>query len=125
MNKGNVYLAGPMAGMEDFNFPAFERATKKLRAMGYTVFSPAESDLEEYGDLEGVKNNFDYRKCLKKDLVWILDNADHIALLPDWEKSKGVKAELALAEALNLTVIHLNERSDIKRVSAVWPNHAW
>ena len=101
----NVYLAGPMTGIEDYNFPAFIQKAKELRAKGLTVFSPAEADLEKWGDMEGVKKNATYRECLKTDLLYILDHADAIYLLPGWEKSKGVAAELALAKALKLEVI--------------------
>lgn len=37
-----VYLAGPMTGIEDFNFPAFNDMAAKLRARGYVVENPAE-----------------------------------------------------------------------------------
>lgn len=36
-----VYLAGPMRGKEDHNFPAFHFAAAKPREQGYEVFSPA------------------------------------------------------------------------------------
>lgn len=103
----NVYLAGPMSGIKDFNFPAFFEGEKTLKEMGYEVFNPAQCDLDKWGSLDGVKKNANYRECLKTDLSWICDLATAIALLPGWENSKGVKAELALAEALGLKVIYL------------------
>lgn len=124
----NVYLAGAMTGQPYFNFPKFFEEATKLRQQGYVVFSPAEADLQRYGAFwkdcpNGTKeevNQFfginaaftgfgipDYRDCMSIDLNWILDNADAIALIPGWEKSKGVKAELALAECLDLEVINL------------------
>lgn len=115
-----VYLAGPMRGYPEFNFPAFAKATDNLRGQGYTVFSPAEKDEEvhgadfsekyETGDIEAAtKDGFSLRDALKTDLSWICDNADMIALLPGWDMSKGAQAEYALALALGLDVLLLGE----------------
>ena len=102
-----IYLSGPMSNLPDFNFPAFHAAADKLRDQGHEVFNPAEEDLKKWGTLENVLKYFNYRECLKKDLSWICDNAEAIAILPGWEKSKGVGAELALAKALKLWEMYL------------------
>jgi hypothetical protein len=112
---GKVYLAGPMRGYPDFNFPAFHAAARTLRSYGYTVFSPAEKDIEKHGDtfksVDGnediLKNGFNLRDALAMDLEWICKNADAIALLPGWEKSKGASAEKATAMALGLEIIYV------------------
>ena len=99
----NWYLAGPMRNVPDYNFPAFDFAAEKLREEGYTVFSPADNDRET--DNQGA--SFDIRRALRDDTRWICLYADAVALLPGWENSKGAKAEIALAEALGLTVVVL------------------
>ena len=38
-----VYIAGPMTGLPDFNYPAFNAAAAKLRALGLEVLNPAEN----------------------------------------------------------------------------------
>lgn len=103
-----LYLAGPMTGIEHYNFPAFDEAAKQLREAGHTVFNPAENDRENGFDATGLQGHeaaehgFDLRTALKQDLSWICDHAEGIALLEGWEKSKGAKAEVALAKALDI-----------------------
>lgn len=113
-----IYLAGPMRGYPDFNFPAFDYAASLLRLQGYEVFSPAENDREKLGTDFGKGNEkgdeqaaaqkgFSLREALAADTQWIALHADAIAMLPGWDRSKGARAELALAEALGLSVIFL------------------
>ena len=114
-----IYLAGPMRGMPEFNFPAFHTAAAELRAAGHIVFNPAEADEEIYGetfsvgnaagdeDVAALTHGFDLRKALGKDLSWICAEADAVALLPGWQSSKGALAERATAIALHLQVIEL------------------
>lgn len=117
MTGKRIYLAGPMTGIPHFNYPAFHAAAAGLRAEGHTVFNPAEHDTEMFGkDIsnptgcaeQAVRDHgFDRRAALKADLSWICDNAEAIALLPGWERSSGANAELALAKALGVEVIHI------------------
>jgi hypothetical protein len=109
-----VYVAGPMRGIPDFNFPAFDAAAARLRALGLTVCNPSERDREEHGDDVGksatgnlddiAHTGFDLRATLSWDLSWIARNADAIAVLDGWENSSGARAEVALAHALGLIV---------------------
>lgn len=117
----NIYLAGPMRGYKDFNFPAFMQAAKELRSQGHTVFNPAERDLErdieegreptwqsETGDISAAEaKGFDRRLAITDDLTYIIQKADAIALLPGWETSKGANAEFWTAKFLDLEVIEL------------------
>ena len=98
-----VYLAGPMRGYAEFNFPAFYAYAKKLRNEGHEVFSPAEKDNERHGTAHG----FNLREALAVDLEFICKHADAVALMPGWEKSKGATAEKSAADALGLELIYL------------------
>jgi hypothetical protein len=112
-----LYLAGPMSGIQDFNFPAFDAAAAQLREAGYTVFNPAENDRENGFDATGMSGDpaeaynkgFRLRTALKQDLSWICDHADGIAVLPGWQFSKGVYAERALARALGIDSMTVDE----------------
>ena len=111
-----IYLAGPMQGYKDFNFPAFMEDAGKLREQGHSVFNPAERDVEAHGqtftsatgDLKDIKHNgFSLREALYHDTKFICLEAEAIALLPGWEKSNGARAEHALAVALGHRTIYL------------------
>jgi hypothetical protein len=114
-----IYVAGPMRGIPEFNFPAFHKAAARLRSEGHEVFNPAERDIAHHGKdiskgnaagcekLAAAEHGFNLREALKDDLVYICLEADAIALLPGWEASKGANAELATAKALGLGVIEL------------------
>lgn len=114
-----VYLAGPMTGIPHFNYPAFHAAAASLRSDGHEVFNPAEHDIEMFGkDISNPtgcavqaadEHGFDRRAALKADLAWICDHADAIALLPGWERSSGANAERALANALGLSILTIEE----------------
>lgn len=104
-----VYLAGPMTGLPEFNFPAFDRAAEMLEAQGYTVFNPAQMDRDVGFDPSSTKVSEAFlRDALRRDLSAICD-ADAIAMLPGWEKSGGARIEWQLAVHLGLEVIYLSE----------------
>lgn len=113
------YVAGPMRGYPQFNFPAFFAAAERLRQQGHEVFNPAERDVSVHGEDFAEKNptgdievatkqhGFSLREALGDDLAFICKEADAIALLPGWQKSKGATAERAVAEALGLEIVEL------------------
>lgn len=117
-----VYVAGPMRGYPEFNFPAFNYATKRLREKGYEVFNPAEADGDawghgfEKGNKKGCEQQLAQelklhdamqvaRECFLRDTTWICTHADAIAVLPGWTDSKGARAEVALGEAIGLEIM--------------------
>ena len=103
MRAIKVYLAGPMRGYPEFNFPAFDKGAAYLRTAGFEVFSPAEKGLEKHA--EANQESLAFRRAVfALDMAWICEHADLVALLPGWEKSTGARAEKALAEAIGLEV---------------------
>jgi hypothetical protein len=116
-----LYLAGPMRGIPEFNFPAFHAGASRLREIGHIVFSPAERDIAVTGvdiskgnatgdnALAEAQHGFNLREALKDDLEFICLEADGIALLPGWQNSKGAIAERATALALGLLVMTIDE----------------
>lgn len=106
------YVAGPMRGHPEFNFPAFIEKTEELRTQNHYVFNPAERDIERGFDYRGLTGSteelqnlgFNLREALATDTEFICLEATHIYMLPGWSSSKGATAERALALALGLTV---------------------
>lgn len=110
-----IYLAGPMRGIPEFNFPKFHRLADELRNKGFLVFNPAARDIERHNGVDVSKGNttgdetvaakdhgFNLRDALRDDLVFITQEADAIFMMDGWRKSKGAIAEHATAEALGL-----------------------
>jgi len=91
-----VYLAGPMRGIKDLNFSAFDAAKKKLQSQGYEVISPADLDREH--------GTSDARGYAKRDTAAIL-TCNAIYLLKGWETSAGASAEFMLARWIGLDII--------------------
>ena len=90
-----LYVAGPMTGISDKNFPAFTLVAKRLRRCRYEVINPAELDVEKP---EGTWEN-----CLKRDIVELL-TCDGVATLSGWELSRGAGLEVYIATELGLAV---------------------
>jgi len=99
-----IYLAGPMSGLPQFNFPAFFEAAAKLRADGFEVVSPAEIDnAEDKGaalqSTDGDPNNRTLIKktwgdFLARDVKLIADTGiEAIVFLQGWTDSRGARLE--------------------------------
>jgi len=114
----NIYIAGPMTGIPQFNFGEFYKAQAHFEALGYNVFNPAEKDNEKHGEEFGWnspdgdpktiadKYGFNLRETLGMDLEFICKEADAIYMLKGWEKSSGANAEHKTAIALGLEIIY-------------------
>ena len=100
----NIYLAGPMRGLPDFNFPAFNAAAERLRALGHTVFNPAEKGEEaQLVDHAELQNDLAFRRAVFKiDTSYICSHADALVMLDGWKQSQGAIAEYALAMAIGI-----------------------
>lgn len=115
---GLVYLSGPMTGLPEWNFPAFDDAAKRLRAGGLAVLSPAEKDLEGGFDPASDGEGFDLRAALEWDVAAVLA-ADAVVVLPGWEDSAGCVVEVLTAEALGKPVVALDTMLATLRLAAV------
>ena len=91
-----AYLSGPMTGLPDNGYPAFQVAAERLRAQGVQIISPHEIIPPGAGP-------WTWAQHMRVDLAALL-TADVIVMLPGWETSRGARLEKAVAEALGLVV---------------------
>lgn len=92
-----LYLAGPMSGYPEHNFPLFLSRTAELRAKGYDILSPAEIEPNPDGESTWV---YYMRKC-----VVMVAQSDAVAVLPGWENSRGATVEVGLARNLEMPIL--------------------
>lgn len=92
--KKKIYLAGPMTGLPDSNYPAFHREAAWLRSMGLEVVNPAETKLDPGSA---------WAAFMGPGIAQLV-TCDGIHLLAGWERSRGAALELHIAASLGLTV---------------------
>lgn len=108
--KKKIYLAGPMSGLPDYNYPAFGAAADKLRAHGHEVLNPADNPVPPCGSWAG------YMRMALAQLV----QCECIVLLPGWDVSKGAVVEYELAKVLSMEVAHFCESAGMRAHAADW-----
>lgn len=119
-----VYIAGPMTGLPEHNFPAFNAAAQAWREAGWTVINPAELDPpgishdvlakvpkewyyeRDFGYFLGYLPH-DSRDCAEGD-YFEPHAIDAIAMLPGWQNSEGAVGELNMAKLLRKRVFDAN-----------------
>ena len=104
-----VYIAGPMTGYPEFNFPAFFAKEEELAAQGWVVANPANKEDEKElmkddsytsGDAKGaVAAGFDFRSAFLWDATKVIEG-NAIYMLKGWEQSPGARAEHAIATVI-------------------------
>lgn len=90
-----VYIAGPMTGIPDWNFPAFHEAAERWRAAGWIVVNPAETDDGDTTKPRAYYMRLDIQKVLEVSAV---------AALPGWHNSTGATLEVAVAREIGIPV---------------------
>lgn len=95
MIKKKIYIAGKVTGelIAECTMK-FGTAQKQIEARGYEVINP----LEVVNDWTATWNDA-MRKCIPA-----LAECDGLLLLPDYNESKGARAELQMAYVLDIEV---------------------
>lgn len=87
-----LYIAGPMTGLPDLNYPLFNRVQALLETAGYKVLNPA----RQAGGLT-------WKQYMQLGLTDVFE-AEGVALLDHWNQSKGARMEHHVARELGLRV---------------------
>lgn len=112
------YLAGPMSGYPEWNFPAFKAAIKALREHEYVMVCPAElSGLPEQDHLK-------WEDHMRRDVRLVFE-LDAVIVLPGWEKSRGARMEVYNALALGMPIFSYEKVAIGFIVSEIPRMQAW
>jgi hypothetical protein len=96
----NVYIAGPITGIHNDNWERFSQVASKLEAMGHQVTNP--HDLVK--DHPGIGWADAMRICLRGLL-----ECEAICLLERWERSRGTRLEMCVAQDLGFSFLHAED----------------
>lgn len=105
-----LYIAGPMTGLPELNFPAFFDAEAELKRAGFAVLNPA----DRAGRTEGMPWSWYLRRGLRD-----VTEADGIALLPGWENSRGAQLEVHVAKGLHMMATSVDGWTAMARKLAI------
>jgi len=100
-----IYIAGPMTGLVEHNFPAFHAAADRLRKAGWDAVNPAENF--------GGRTDLPRETYLRADAA-LLVGCDAVAMLAGWEDSRGAKLEYLLARELGMPVLDADTLQPLK-----------
>lgn len=99
-----LYLAGPMTGLPELNYPTFYRVARMMRAAGFTVTNPAENVLPRGAG--AVWSDY-----MRRSVVQVA-HAQGLAVLTGWKQSRGARLEVHLAKELGVPVYRWEEWMD-------------
>jgi hypothetical protein len=133
--KPTLYLAGPMSGIPQYNYPEFHRIAKELRDAGYTVISPAESDGPELQkealastdglvggampvDARNVKvGGESWGQIMARDVQLIFEKCDGVVVMKNWGKSRGARLEVFIANLTSRSILVYEGKGVVRAMS--------
>jgi hypothetical protein len=122
-----IYIAGPMSGIQDLNFPLFCKAERELIERGWLPINPASKEKQDNADLPNPDkmpiqfggNRFDLTPgMIHQQDAQMLMSANSIGVLPGWQQSLGSLGELYLAQQWGLYMYQIFPWDDI--LQAYW-----
>lgn len=112
------YIAGPMRGIPNYNYPLFDKARDYLAYSDpeAVIISPADEDREagvvdETGPSVVLTDDFDIYEVLRKDIAIVSQEATHLCLLPNWFQSEGARVEAHVAAAVGVIIYEWDDNT--------------
>ena len=128
-----LYVAGPMTGYPQFNYPAFMEAARDLRSRHFEVMTPAEMDDPEIqaASMDSLDGNLDtitthgqsWGDFLARDVKLLADDGiEAVVVLPGWERSKGARLETYVGMLCGLVIVEYPTLVPVawQRLVAAW-----
>ncbi len=103
----SVYIAGPMTGIEEFNFPAFQTAAGELYAMGVGHVKHT-----GHGTPPSPTEAKPWETYLRDALRYML-SCNAVVVLPGWRESRGARLEVYVALELGMPVVEYPDASHV------------
>lgn len=100
------FISGPMSGLPNYNRDAFNTAEIELMMRGYEVFNPA-----RIRDADSLAYDVLISYCLQQ-----LMGCDVVAILPEWQMSRGSVLEIATASMVNKKLAHIGDPTRFLKV---------
>lgn len=125
----NLYIAGPMSGMIDLNYPLFFETEKRLIELGHNAINPARVDSSDDNTDTALvaaiasintdaENNRTWEYYMQRDIPLML-KAEGLCLLPDWRRSRGARLEVMIAQTLKMPLYILKDGVLTPRVQVI------
>jgi hypothetical protein len=101
--KPRIYVAGPMRGYPEFNYPKFNGFASELAGAGWDIVNPVRVG-ESIADAEAINSDPALLEAVLAAEILALKTCEAIYLLNGWEKSDGARKEVAAAIAHGLMI---------------------
>lgn len=92
-----IYIAGPMTGCSEMNYPLFRAVAAQLREAGWEVINPADNPPQPSWE--------HYMRLSVRQVA----ESGALMMLPGWEGSRGARLEHHIAVELRIPIYHYTE----------------
>jgi len=101
-----IYIAGPMTGVDNYNFPSFVKKQMELERDGWHVINPVYIGAHLTAMTGRNFDGIDRKVFLEFDLLYLKHFCHAIYMLKGWEQSQGAIVEHNVAIAYNLDIYY-------------------